>query len=70
MVTQFLKHVQTHPCNLGCRDDGSLLHAFCKHGNGPNGETGYGRFPKQGYLWGVPIIRTRVYWGLFWGPPF
>ena len=19
-------------------------------------------------LWGVPIIRTIVYWGLYWGP--
>ena len=22
-----------------------------------------------GYHFGVPIIRTIVYWGLYWGPP-
>ena len=26
------------------------------------------RFPKiMGYLLGVPVIRTIVYWGLYWG---
>ena len=29
----------------------------------------YGNFPKLGVpFWGVPIIRTIVYWGLYWGP--
>ena len=26
-------------------------------------------FPKLGlFFWGVPIIRTLVFWGLYWGP--
>ena len=29
---------------------------------------GFGGFPKLGVaFWGVPIIRTIVFWGLFWG---
>ena len=29
-----------------------------------------GGFSKLGLpFWGVPIIRTLVYWGLYWGPP-
>ena len=33
-------------------------------------QEGYGGLPKirASYL-GVPIIRTLVFWGLFWGPP-
>ena len=28
-------------------------------------------FPKiRGTILGVPILRTIVYWGLYWGPPF
>ena len=28
-------------------------------------------FPKiRGTLLGVPIIRTIVFWGLYWGPPY
>ena len=28
-------------------------------------------FPKiRGTFLGVPIIRTIVFWGLYWGPPF
>ena len=23
----------------------------------------------EGYLFGVPIIRVIVFWGLYWGPP-
>ena len=31
--------------------------------------TPYGGFPKLGVpLLGVPIIRTIVFWGLYWGP--
>ena len=27
-------------------------------------------FPKLGVpFWGLPIIRTIVFWGLYWGPP-
>ena len=27
-------------------------------------------FPKiRGTILGVPIIRTMVFWGLYWGPP-
>ena len=27
-------------------------------------------FPKiRGTILGFPIIRTRIYWGLYWGPP-
>ena len=27
-------------------------------------------FPKiRGTIWGVPIIRIIVFWGLYWGPP-
>ena len=29
------------------------------------GAYAYGGFPKLG----VPIIRTIVFWGLYWGPP-
>ena len=30
----------------------------------------YGGFPKLGVpFWGVPIVRTIVFWGLYWGPP-
>ena len=29
------------------------------------------RFPKiRGTILGVPIIRTIVFWGLYWGPVF
>ena len=29
-----------------------------------------GGFPKiRGTIVGVPIIRTIIYWGLYWGPP-
>ena len=29
----------------------------------------YGGFPKLGVpFWGVPIIRTIVFWGQYWGP--
>ena len=29
----------------------------------------YGGFPKLGVpFWGVPIVRTLVFWGLYWGP--
>ena len=28
----------------------------------------YGDFPKLGVPFGVPIIRTIVFWGLYWGP--
>ena len=28
------------------------------------------RVPKiRGPILGIPIIRTRIYWGLYWGPP-
>ena len=31
----------------------------------------HGGFPKLGVTFlGVPIIRTIVFWGLYWGPPF
>ena len=30
----------------------------------------YGTFPKLGgTILGVPLIRTMVFWGLYWGPP-
>ena len=25
-------------------------------------------FPKLGYQFGGPIVRTVVFWGLYWGP--
>ena len=33
-------------------------------------EPPYRGFPKLGApFWGIPIIRTIIYWGLYWGPP-
>ena len=35
---------------------------------GPS-RTVFGGFPKLGVpFWGVPLIRSIVYWGLYWGP--